>query len=214
MGEVNVAMDSTAAIISAICAALAVGISFYSVYKTKQRLEVRQYIHKNIEYKDLTSSYKHWYNKRFLKRTPEQDNGEGYYRVIVDLILINKSAVNITILNYVLNDKLILNSDFICNRAVYDISYKDTMSDNKLVKNDGIKESNSRSNTVKSVSLTNGLFPLVNLNPYEVKVGQIVFCTDKENLIRKGTNKLAIDLGNKTVVIDIQIGVIEDITSF
>lgn len=207
-------MDSTAAIISAICAAVAVGISFYSVYKTKQRLEVRQHIHKNIEYKDLTSSYKHWYNKRFLKRTPEQDNGEGYYRVIVDLILINKSAVNITILNYVLNDKLILNSDFICNRAVYDISYKDTMSDNKLVKNDGTKESNGRSNTVKSVSLTNGLFPLVNLSPYEVKVGQIVFCTDKENLIRKGTNKLAIDLGNKTVVIDIQIGVIEDMTSF
>lgn len=203
-------MDSTAAIISAICAALAVGISLYSVYKTKQRLEVRQHIHKNIEYKGITSNGKYWYNKIFLKRNENEDNGEGRYRVIVDLILINKSAVNITILNYVLNDKLILSSDFICEKNTYDINFKDKMDGNDFKIDRSLGDNAGGKHNVKSVRLNSKIFPLVTLQPYEVKAGQLVFCTERPEQIRKGKNKLAIDIGNQTIITPIQIGAIED----
>jgi hypothetical protein len=174
-------------------AVLTFGITFVNFYRNRPSIKIEQ----------LSTSDSRLIKPDFIDNKTPDVYWQRDYRVLIDIIITNKSAKPISIIEFVLNNSLKFNS-YTRPGSAYSITVKP-----KEESIDGLIISYG-SSTQKNFSLHNKLLqPIVDIPPHTSVRGFLFFTSSNENVVNIGKNELKIITSRKTFIKDINIFDIE-----
>lgn len=176
-----------------LVAVLTFGITFANFYRNRPSIEVDQ----------LSTSDSLIIKPDFIDTETPDVYWQRDYRVIADVIVTNRSAKPISIIEFVLNDYLKFNS-YSRPGDVYLITVKPPKE-----KIDGVTFVSAFS-FKKEISIQNDLLkPVIDIPPYTSIRGYLFFSFSDKNDVNVGQNKLEIITSRKTFVKDLSVFDIE-----
>lgn len=163
-------------------------ITLNNAYNNRASIEIRQ----------LPGSKSALIQPDFIDTDTPDVYWQDKYRVLIDVVIINQSAQPISIIEFVLNDKVNFNS-----YSLPGSQYTVTVSPEKETENGLTFHGSKRSKTY--LINDSWLQPLFDIPPYTSTRGFLFFHLPKEDLVDIGHNKLQIFTSRKTFIKDLEI---------
>ncbi|MBC1286911.1 hypothetical protein HB818_14200 [Listeria booriae] len=124
------------------------------------------------------------------------------YRVLSEVVLVNKSSLPITVIEFILNNKLKHNSH---SRAGKVYAYTGSVQ-KPLTEHKGVTFGRTQGNETQFFPIEDNFFkPVFNIEPYSSVRGYVFFKYDDKELVNVGNNELTIRTSRKDFNFDLKV---------